>query len=71
MDYSEKACQDLTTSIMFINSPRQSAFVFARLHYQKKITHLLWVDFRCVKDWKIEVLAVNVILKNLVHKRTS
>ena len=32
--------------------------------------HLPWVDFRYVKDWKIEVLAVNVILKNQVQKRT-
>ena len=32
--------------------------------------HLPWVDFRHVKDWKIEVLAVNVILKNQVQKKT-
>ena len=33
--------------------------------------HLPWVDFRYVKDLKIEVLAVNVILKNQVQKITS
>ena len=32
--------------------------------------HLHWVDFSYVKDWKIEVLAVNVILKSQVQKRT-
>ena len=32
--------------------------------------HLPWVDFRYVKNRKIEVLAVHVILKNQVQKRT-
>ena len=32
--------------------------------------HLPWVDFRYVKDWKIEMLAVNVISENQVQKRT-
>ena len=32
--------------------------------------HLPWVNFRYMKDWKIEVLAVNVILENHVQKRT-
>ena len=26
MDYSEKACQDLTTSVMLMYSPRQSTY---------------------------------------------
>ena len=32
--------------------------------------HLPWIDFRYVKDRKIEVLAVTVILKNHLQKRT-
>ena len=32
--------------------------------------HLPWLDFGHMKDWKIEVLAVNVILKNQVQKKT-
>ena len=31
IDYSEKECQDLTTSVMFINSPRQSTYFFCKI----------------------------------------
>ena len=59
MDYSEKAGQDLTTSVIFHQLSLTVHVFFCGLHYQKQIMYLPRVDFRLLTKFITQSLQLD------------